>query len=327
MTSCHFYLLTTVTCELSSMNPRIVDLLKSLRVAPTTESWELLLRRLLKGGEIDSYVREAGNAEEAVRALIENSNDTPASDSAFHQALNNVVQTWQPEDILPKRHLEKLLQLISAFTPLSGFPKILGYLTSWRTFALSQVTSKADDDDLVMRALIALQNYFPVAPIESAKDPAFASYSGFLRELLNNSQFAGHACRRLLELELLPVDAAEIETLVKAQQKEAAVLPQLLEFLLTTRMNLRNSLLAKLYSLSLNAERQSQFLHEIQKFGAELRYDDRSPILVLSSGEEVQLLLKPDDIVLYTMQVAWPEADARGKAVYKEKVMSAGESR
>src|SRR5439155_1300046 len=139
-------------------------------------------------------------------------------------------------------------------------------------------------------------------------------------------QFAGHASRRLLELELLPGDAPEIETLVKAEQKEAELLAQLLEFLLTTRMNLRNSLLAKLYGLSLNVERQSQFLHEIQKFGAELKYDDRGPILVLSSGERIQLLLKSEEIKLYIMQVAWPEADALGKAVFQEKVMSAGES-
>ena len=176
--------------------------IKELIESPSVPAWEREIGRVLLGRR-DHMIVRLGGIQEYVEVLWAQSADEGLSRETFLKALRDVVQEWQPLRPASEYYFAAMLDLIGAYTPSVGFVKLLGHVRAWGRFGGNVVGRRTVNRDLHLKALVALQNYFPTPPAFEQNSPGFSLYVGMLRSHLKDPIYSGHALRRLMELELL----------------------------------------------------------------------------------------------------------------------------
>ncbi len=308
----------------------------ALRKAPSRELWRFLLFDLLSGEqELESYLGHIESYEEIIMQVYDaydgaNPEKPQKSEDYFNIELEDIVRGWRPKETKPERYFDAMLRLISAFTPPSGFHRILGQMEQYGKFNLAE-DDPEEQRKLTELALTALQNYYLTHPAKNAVDPAFKAYVRFLRLKLKDQELSPHACRRLIELTLLEVDAEEVAETLRQHPEE--LLTDLLRAFLVDHTSLMRDGIPKLFVLCLKESLKDArlFLESARKFGASLEAlpfdaseeEFETPALVTAAGDRVDLYLPADNMEIMITLSELMKEDLRPKAVVKlEALMS-----
>ncbi|MGA8429282.1 MAG: hypothetical protein WB729_05645 [Candidatus Sulfotelmatobacter sp.] len=308
---------------IKATNVQIIKAISALYESPTPYDWELVLGAVIEGLLQDDLER-LGSIDDFVETNIANCKHPTISRVAFRSALEHEVSAWQPDERAPADNVERQLRLISAFTPPSGFHKVLGQLEQRGHFILKdqQVESRsASVNDL---ACFALESYFSAPPQELSQFPAFESYVAFLKAQAEFGHLRGHACRRLFELGIWTVHDKLAVELISVHFDE--VLSPMLDWLLRTAWHDRRVLLSRLYGESLKST-QSRHIFDsaLIRHQVELVNGAEGPTLVLQSKEPLELTLETQDFLRYMATVrASDQALEVGKAFFEQLVMTEG---
>jgi|GEM_PF-4916623 len=263
----------------------------ALREQPTAFAWEVQLRRLLEGYEALTVIR-LGGIQEYIEVALADSSDKPLSETCFHEALRNVVQAWQPEAPVSLAQQERVLRLISAYTPSNGAVKIVGFLRKWGEFPerLQAETEYGDSIDLTMLALLALEGYFSVPPQQHDHDSGlFSAYAEMLREFSAHKTYAGYALRRLLELDLIRPESLEIANTLDSFEQ---TLVELVSFFINREQSPATPAhLSALYQQCLRAglEATDAFSNALTSTGSRLVFGTTHPVVLTPSSTRIDL--------------------------------------
>jgi hypothetical protein len=276
----------------------IHPVVQETRQAESPLSWEIEIRRILNS-EVDSDITMLGSVGEYIEAILAEAPHPPSAQAAFHEALRNIVYSWQPSVSDSSSFLNYMFDLLGAYTPSLGFNKVLSllqlYLSSPEKDFLSSDSS--EENNLVLKAFSVLENYYPVAPLNS-EELAFRTYINLLREFLSYPQSSSYAIERLIELEVLrPQDQAVVDLLSKNPQW----LSQIVRLLLApTRRSRAEEELTGLYINCLKNGKglDMEFEQAVLANGAEFQDRDSGPA-IHSSSELIQLPLPYEIIDLY----------------------------
>jgi hypothetical protein len=180
---------------------------------PSTTRWKLEIESLLSG-EREGILLEVGSCRQYVSRLLVDSDDPAKAKVTFESALENVVETWQPEVNKPLRN-GLLLDLIIGFTPRRAFEKILAAFSKWNSLSPRPSTQDEEHATADTLSLVALEAYYPAPPPGTLDDPGFRLYTDMLWRLTGpQSGYVPHACRRLLELRLVETSDRRIKEMV-----------------------------------------------------------------------------------------------------------------
>ncbi len=191
----------------------------------STFDWGVDLRRLISGEREDTLLR-LGGVEEYVEVMLAESENGPLAKQAFDDALEQLIQTWQPSTLDSDFRTAHILDLISACTPRGGFSKVISLVQSLKRFGQSEgEDAYSVDDDLYLKAFVTLENYYR-SPPESPEDQsaAYQTYVDLLREDLRNPVYCGYALRRLVELRTIELGSDEVESLIEMNPGSLAAL-------------------------------------------------------------------------------------------------------
>jgi hypothetical protein len=173
-----------------------------LKTEPSANLWELELRRILNG-ERESDLLRFGSVEEYVDKILDLSKDRVAGEQSFNEALRFIVKSWRPEKPESKEYLACLIDLIGAYLPASGAPKVLYFLDRLGDFEASLTSSGGygANVDLYLNALVTLEKYFQ-RPLMGEDDEslAFKSYLATLQNHLKQERYSGYVAARLIDL-------------------------------------------------------------------------------------------------------------------------------
>jgi len=159
----------------------------------------------LFSGEWDDEVEKLDGTEGYLERLLRDSPDPELARRNFAEALDREVTKWQPDRAYPADYLAKVLPLIAAFTPPSGFGKLMVCIQLWLRSNRERWV-RATDRELRHQILTTTSIYFPVAPPGgSSADPGFAAYVDALSELLTDRDVAIYALSALTDLHLAPL--------------------------------------------------------------------------------------------------------------------------
>ena len=282
------------------------DLLSVLRSTPTRELWGRALLMLLHGA-YDALLIQLGSPEEFVRVNVAESSDLALAENEFGIALEHLVVQWQTSAVAPVPYVERILSLVAAFTPPSGFHKILGQLETAGGFF---VEPQEERSSLLQRALIALQNYYQVHPSPEASDLSFIAYTAFLgTRLTDDPRVAPHACKRLLELGLITAKSDEFKLVLTQQPVE--LLTEVLREYLFFRTSLRASVISDVYRQCLITNHTTDFQDIIERFGGRVQYGTQPSVVLPRNNQVVELYISPELADRYT-RVMIRQGDAQG---------------
>jgi hypothetical protein len=296
-----------------------------LRKHPTTNRWRLELRRIL-AGERESTLLRIGGAAAYVNRYIFDADDPVKAETAFRVALHELVHAWSPARTAENGYYftNTLLELIIAFKPESGFTQILDHLLKRRGSLALKKWGKDEASRIDLLALTALQRYYPVAPRESERDPAFQQYVRLLSSLLEVTGKEGYALRHLLELGI----EAPTNDLVANLVGRPRVVLQVVEYALSTeRRDLMKNCAGMILGCCLRLDSMhnssesprthyEEFCSSLRTCQAELVHGDVSPAVKLPDGSSIQLLLRPTDEHFYH-EVREEESRKRGIATWE----------
>jgi len=265
----------------------------------SVSSWEVNLRRILNG-DLDHNVVRLGGATEYVEALLAESEHSPTTQAAFHEALRNLVQTWDPSKLESENHLSYLLDLIGAYTPATGFGKVL--IFSQQALPVNRSAVLEGDEsvvDLALKSLLVLEHYHPVSPLwPHNEDGAFKAYVTVLRECLLHRQYRGYAARRLVELSVIDANSSEFGELIS---KNPEILNELIPLLLSPirRAGVEDTLTAIYVHCLINGSGlDSQFEEVLSANGATFERLESYPIIHIRT-EHIPLRLPAELIQTY----------------------------
>lgn len=278
-------------------------------------SWGVDLRRLISGQREFSLLN-LGGVEEYVEMNLEEAEDRETAKQAFDDALEKLVQTWQPSVLNDGHNITYLLDLIRIFTPQGGFVKVVEFIQRLRHFAFTPAHDDmiATDDVLLRNALGALESYCripPIAPVD--RSAAYETYLDLLREELQSPQHSGYALKRLIELKVIDVKSNQIKQLI---EKRPVILKDLVNLMLDPNRrseaadNLTNILT---YCLNIGDEVVWEFVRAITQCGGEIAdsNEEERPIRIIYGGEEFPLSLS-DEALYRFQQVRWRRTDQEG---------------
>lgn len=289
---------------------------EALRSHPTSAGWELELRRLVEG-ERAYEIGESGSIQEYLRGVMAASHERPVAQAAFNEALRNIVQSWQPSIIESTPRVARMLDLIAAFTPPAGFPKVMELLGFWE-YGVESVVSEsihARRKDLRMKALMTLAAYFPVAaPLYVKEEPGFRAYAYLLRGhlLRDEPTYSGYAASRLLGLHLIEPEGDEIKALIRSNP---AALREIVPLLLARHTALSD--ISSVYGQCLLTDEkrpQEELRSALKACGAAIEvpgtWPENWPELRLRDGRRLPLEMSEAVEAVYVSKQRWEmEAD------------------
>lgn len=175
------------------------------------EAWEVEIRSLA-AGKRDYLLIGLGSVVGYLSKLLSNSFNLAIAETNLRQAVKNVVNGWHPEKIEADYQTLILLEIIGAYQPPEGFVRIAGFMQRGHYFPTMQreFGGYGAGQDLHMKALLSLEYYYPTAPPKSDIDPAFKSYIQILEQHLTNEQYCSYVVGRLIALNALDTDDAEL---------------------------------------------------------------------------------------------------------------------
>ena len=257
----------------------------TIRTNPSEELWKKEIRALLYGKRAYAVSR-LGDGQEYVEVILAESTDQAEAMAAFRGALEAVVTEWQPTKPQVPGYVGRMLELIAAFQPLAGFPKLVGHIQQGRRFTEHDeyYEPKQNVPDVHLKALVALEGYFPAPPAEPEHGgEGYKSYVRIVREHLHDSDFAGYAVARLLELEILSASQREIqETFARHPEAVRGAVSHLIR----TEGERAQTELPELYDQCLRDPRlERHFVAALTLVGAALiDHPDGFPVIRLRSG-------------------------------------------
>jgi len=271
--------------------------IEDLRRIPTVARWRAEILRVLTG-EREFAILQLGSPVEYVENQIAASSDAVDARCCFFDGFEQLIQTWQPTRPEPHLFLVHMLDLLAAYTPLSGLSKLLGALERWPSLPTTYTTPAGVRRNLQRRALNILAAYYSVAPVPPAnREPPFLNYVNLLRRHLLDSNYAAYAVVRLLELELLQTRSAEIGRLVTHDPQSVATAVSVL-----LRENWRSRVardIGGLFSHSLIRHQLDRFRGTLKENGVDLQHGLEGPILRFADGETVELELSEEALQEY----------------------------
>lgn len=284
----------------------ISDMRWNLRRSPTAAAWEEELRRLVLGHR-DDFREHLGSAGAYVKSLIVISEQRAKAETAAFTALRRVVETWRPWPSSGSGENLRLLELLEAFSPETGLPKVLHLLSA--TIDLLEAPESRDVIALCSASLKVLERYFP---FEGPPQLAFKAYISRLRQLTQSPDYGVYATSRLRRLGVVETRSEGVTTLLL--QKPECLDDLVSIFCATIPMEDEDvEHLAGIYCqcLALGGEYRRKFRGAIGRSGLRLR-DSRGSGPILSaerSGWTRRLLTQPADQLLYLKQDFVPLVD------------------
>jgi hypothetical protein len=233
--------------------------------------WGVDLRELLKGEREDSLQR-LGGVEEYIEVMLAEARDGAVAKQAFDDALEQLVQTWQPSSLDSDFHLTHALDLVSAYTPRGGFVKVIALIQSISRLTMRESKDAYSiDDDIYLKAFVALENYYRAAP-KSPEDQSsgYQTYIDLLKGNLSNPLYCGYALRRLVELKVFELGSKEVESLIEMNPGSLAALVALM--IDPSRRSRSEEELSMVYSLCLQAgsEVERHFEYAVSQSGGRM---------------------------------------------------------
>lgn len=201
---------------------------------PSVKGWTDELEDIL-AGERDFILRPLGSVSAHTERLIRSSEDERAARKFFKEALGQIVEEWQPFQPESDYYIACLIDLISAYLPRGGFRKIIGFMEHGFHFPViePQAGGFGSGMDLHMKALIALEYYYPSAEPKWEQDPAFLSYVQVLHQHLEDRQdkrYQGYALSRLMRLNIIKSQEQVVRDTI---ERDTGVLEELIELFLS----------------------------------------------------------------------------------------------
>jgi hypothetical protein len=254
---------------------------------PTSpRDWGIDLRRLLNG-ERDHALLIHGGAVEYVEVMLEEAADEAAAKEAFHEALEKLVQTWQPAGLDSDYYVTLLLDLIGAYTPQVGFNKVVDFVQTQRRLSQPETPDEVHGagDDLYLKALVVLENYYKVPPLppdDAAR--AYQAYIHLLQEDFARPEYCGYALKRMIQLRVIQLDSPEIDELIKRNPQS---LRELLNLLLDpNRRSTAEDDLGRVYTICLDAGIQVERLFEeaVMVSGGRFERREDGPVIILDDA-------------------------------------------
>jgi hypothetical protein len=266
--------------------------------------WGVDLRKLI-AGKRDAAVERLGGIEEYVEVILASVSEAEAeaAEEAFNQALDKLVQTWQPTAPGREDEAARMLELIKTYSPPppASYNKIMELVRWVKVFENGESEEGEDDaEDLRLLGLVALENYFGSPPLPPVDDSdAYRAYLSLLEEDLDNRARGWYALRRLKELHGDELTAAKVKALIG---KNPAALNVIINHLLDPNWRSKaEQELTLVYVQCLEAGEEAElgFERAVVSCGGEfVRRPDPGP-LVKSRGQTIELDLSGDRDVLF----------------------------
>ena len=279
--------------------------------------WGIDLRRLLNG-EREYALLRLGGAVEYTEVMLAEAEDQAAAAEAFHEALSNLVQTWQPSALDSGYYLNLMLELIGAYTPKVGFNKIVDFIQRQRYFSPSEPSDESRwlDKDLYLKALVVLENYYGVPPLPpEEKAPAYRAYIDILQEDFLRPEYSGYALKRMLQLRIMQLDSPRIEELIKRNPES---LRELLNLLLDpNRRSTAAHDVGLVYTACLDAGSQVEryFEDAIRACGGQLERQEEGPVVIL---EDAPIILNlPQEVQYKYLALLMEREEQKGRMKYE----------
>ena len=274
--------------------------IKPLKNSPSAHLWDIEIRKLLGGRRAFMVRKRHGGAQAYIEVLIAESANADLARSAFNDALRNFVQEWQTAKPETEYYISGLLDLLISYTPAAGSVKLLAHINRWGRFGKNVFTQGDKRIDLHLKALEALQKYFPVASLEDGLVASgLRAYINILKAHLSDPTYCGHALRRLIELEELGPLSPE---LVNAIRHDIGVLRDVIPPFLTLvkRASVKRDL-AILYIQGLAAEGDvnEQFRQAAKNCRARFELRERAPVIYTADGEEIEFHFTAEELEEY----------------------------
>ena len=241
----------------------------SLRSNPTILGWDTEIRRILSG-EREHAILHLGSGDEYVHTLLAQSLDPPLARSTFQAALENVIESWQPEVGDKPGGTRRLLELIAAFAPHHGFVRIMSRFDEG---GFNKAVGRDGSPSLDLLALSALESYYPVPPAVPREDEAFQAYVGLLWRFVERSDGAPYALLRLVVLNQLPLGLEEADRYLSTRPGTVATI---VEWLFDHRRQARLAqLLPTLFGACLSSGSLiEEFTTAVRAQGATIHFGD-----------------------------------------------------
>jgi hypothetical protein len=279
------------------LTSELTDAQTVIHNAPTQRAWETVLVAAIETDALKDLLDRLGRIDDVVESMSANSLDPELCHIEFSHALETVVSRWTTASPQAYQSLERLLTLIGAFTPPSGFQKVLAQMERYGHFLSKEEGKPEDQKQMDEMALYALQQYFPAPPANPKDHKAFDAYVDFLADRAIRSSYKGFACANLFALNIwTPWDALPIEVM-KASFVE--IISPLVHWLLTTEWHDRLTLLSRLYGLSLgSSSTRESFENALREHSALIAHGDMGPAIILNNSC-LPLTLASDDFYAY----------------------------
>ncbi|HYP28214.1 MAG TPA: hypothetical protein VE262_15975 [Blastocatellia bacterium] len=242
--------------------------------------WQIETAALIDGKRELNLI-QLGSSEEYIEVRLANSKDEIFERQCFHQALENIVRSWRPSVYEGEYTTNRILELIAVYRPRDGFVRLVEYLQLLIKYERQEglgAEHKAKSD-LHLKALIALESYYPVAPRPSDdRDLAFKAYIKILQEDLDSPRYARYVTRRLIELGVIDLEETNFEYLF---EHGLEVIGGLIDVLLEPEMyNAHRKTFTFIFAHCLKVPNGIDFFAQLlQEKGAALDFSQEGPIL------------------------------------------------
>lgn len=263
---------------------------EQLRINPSTDLWETELNRILCG-ERDRVLENLGDAANYIEDVLAQSVDRPSSRRAFLKALEDFLFQLSPDDMGPW-----IVDIVQHYTPRTGFLRLVEMLRRIHSVVTAPPIGALafDGQDLRLRALHALERYYPIDPQDEFFTPQqspstwqhqrnFRDYVEILVDHLRYPRYAAYATRILISLNaitpaddrLLQVFSANLELLriLTRSSLMSGLLPEKILVIISSLVETLGDRARKIFSDSLS------------ELGGEVRYYETGAIARLPSLE------------------------------------------
>jgi hypothetical protein len=278
-----------------------------LKRNPTIRSWKREIDYVLQGKR-HALVLEIGSHAQYVARLLADSHDPEKAMHAFEQAIEAKIRFWRPGASSHEYNLA-LFELIAEFNPPNGFPKIVGALQKWGALSPRQLADPEANQTTILKALRALELYYPSRPPLNSNDRAFDDYAGLLLRFAGKPFYAPHCCRRSIELGL--IDVNNDRQALREMLEMPGVVEEFLQYALGIHRGMLEGSLGYVLDCCLSAYDSKahayplydRFKAELRRLGAEIRELERRALFLSfaknRAGNDIELLISDRTFAKY----------------------------
>jgi hypothetical protein len=244
----------------------------SERTVLRSKDWKLGLQRAFDGKR-NGAIDQLGGLHEVVRVDIANSADESESTVELHEALADILPSWHWRPSVQLRATAMMIDVLRAYQPRLGGPKVVELLRGWRTGDSLLEISPNYVVDVKLEALRTLEAYYPT-PLDDSRE--WDAYVDLLYDLLGRAEQPAHVLKRLHE-----VDAKNISARVESIIADSATLTQLISKLIDSEE--ATDALSFLYGLCV-PDRKSEYEQAVEQAGGAVK--EISEKAIITTAEE-----------------------------------------